>query len=124
MKGLLSTLLLACAAACAFAQAYAARAIRFVASFPPGGGVDLMSRLVAGALAGRVGQPVVVKKRPGASGFLGTAAAIEIAPNGALCRAHVGRAGRGFLPRVPTMLIEHLNRQLRERKAQARRGAA
>lgn len=82
MKGLLATLLLACAAACAFAQAYPAHPIRFVASFPPGGGVDLMSRLVAGALSARVGQPVVVENRAGAVGVLGTAVVARAAPDG------------------------------------------
>ena len=60
---------LAFGAACpALAQEYPAKQIRMVVSFPPGGGSDLIARVVAQKLAGALGQPVVPDNRAGASG--------------------------------------------------------
>jgi len=50
------------------AQEYPAKQIRMVVSFPPGGGSDLIARVVAQKLAGALGQPVVADNRAGASG--------------------------------------------------------
>jgi tripartite-type tricarboxylate transporter receptor subunit TctC len=52
----------------ALAQEYPAKQIRMVVSFPPGGGSDLIARVVAQKLAGGLGQPVVPDNRAGASG--------------------------------------------------------
>lgn len=46
--------------------------IRLVATFPPGGFVDTMTRLIAPVLGGAVGQTVVVENRAGAAGVVGT----------------------------------------------------
>ena len=46
--------------------------IRLVAQFPPGGLVDVVSRLMAPHLSQALGQPVVVENRPGAGGLIGT----------------------------------------------------
>lgn len=70
MKRSLLAVLLAVFTGCAGAQEYPSRPIRFVVNFPPGGGVDLIGRLVANALSPRIGQPVVVENRPGAGGAL------------------------------------------------------
>jgi tripartite-type tricarboxylate transporter receptor subunit TctC len=51
----------------AAAQAWPTRPVSFVSGAPPGGTVDLVARTVAQALAPRLGQPVVVDVRPGAS---------------------------------------------------------
>jgi tripartite-type tricarboxylate transporter receptor subunit TctC len=60
---------LAFGAACpVLAQEYPAKQIRMVVSFPPGGGSDLIARVVAQKLAGALGQPVVPDNRAGASG--------------------------------------------------------
>jgi len=60
---------LACLSALpALAQEYPAKQIRMVVSFPPGGGSDLIARVVAQKLAGALGQPVVPDNRAGASG--------------------------------------------------------
>ena len=52
----------------AWAQEYPARQVRVVLPFPPGGGSDLIARVVAQKLTGTLGQPVVVDNRAGASG--------------------------------------------------------
>ncbi|MES2712514.1 MAG: tripartite tricarboxylate transporter substrate-binding protein [Pseudomonadota bacterium] len=56
--------------------------IRIVAPFPPGGSVDTIARLVQPGLQQRLGVPVVVENRTGASGALGTAAVARAAPDG------------------------------------------
>lgn len=63
-------LLIAGASALAAAQDFPSRPVRFVVSYPAGGGVDTMARLVAPAVSARLGQPVIVENRPGASGLI------------------------------------------------------
>lgn len=46
--------------------------IRLIAQFPPGGLVDVVSRLIAPHLSQALGQSVVVENRPGAGGLIGT----------------------------------------------------
>lgn len=82
MKRLLFALAIAAIAMPAVAQDFPSRPIRFVISFPPGGGVDLMGRLVGNVVSQRVGQPVVVENRTGASGVVGSAAVASAAPDG------------------------------------------
>jgi tripartite-type tricarboxylate transporter receptor subunit TctC len=66
MKRLLLTVMLAIAAAPAFAQ-WPARAVRIVVAYPPGGGIDVLARQLADRLVPLWGQPVVVENRPGGS---------------------------------------------------------
>jgi tripartite-type tricarboxylate transporter receptor subunit TctC len=58
----------------AAAQEWPARTIRIVVGFGPGGGTDIVSRIVAQPLQERLGQAVVVENRPGAGGTLGAEA--------------------------------------------------
>jgi tripartite-type tricarboxylate transporter receptor subunit TctC len=53
-----------------------------VHGFPPGGTVDLVARIVADGLSRRLGQPVVVEGRPGASGITAALQVARAAPNG------------------------------------------
>lgn len=66
----------------AWAQAYPARPLRIVLGFPPGGGVDLVARILAPRLAESLGQQVIVDNRPGANGLIGTEIAAKAAPDG------------------------------------------
>jgi len=67
----------------AAAQAWSpTRPIRLIAPYSPGGGVDTTARLLAGPMAGFLGQPVVVDNRAGAGGSLGAAELARSAPDG------------------------------------------
>ncbi|MGH8661578.1 MAG: Bug family tripartite tricarboxylate transporter substrate binding protein [Burkholderiales bacterium] len=77
-----ATGILALAALPAAAQQYPARPVRFIAPFPPGGGVDIVARTVGEKLGARLGQTVVVDNRPGAGATLGTSLAAKSTPDG------------------------------------------
>ena len=69
-------------AAPAAAQDYPSRAVKIVVSAPPGGGVDIVARVIADRLAKLWGQPFVVENRPGAGGNLGAEAVAQAEPDG------------------------------------------
>jgi len=68
--------------AMAAAQAFPMKSIRLIVTYPPGGGADLMARLVAPKMAAVLGQPVVVENKAGASGQIGAAEVARAAPDG------------------------------------------
>ena len=72
----------ALAAPLAWAQAPASTPIRLIVPFTPGTGIDLIARQIGPRLAERLGRPVVVDNRAGASGNLGTEAVVRAAPDG------------------------------------------
>ncbi len=74
--------ILALSALSALAQQYPTRPIRFIAPFPPGGGVDIVARTVGEKVGVRLRQTVVVDNRPGAGATLGTSLAAKSTPDG------------------------------------------
>ena len=66
----------------ASAQAYPATPIRLIVPVPPGGTFDIVARLVAQALSGRLGQQVVIENRGGAGTNIGTGVVAHAAPDG------------------------------------------
>jgi tripartite-type tricarboxylate transporter receptor subunit TctC len=70
------------AAGYAHAQAYPTRTIRLIVGYSPGGGTDVLSRILARYLSEGFRQPVVVDNRPGAGGILATELAVKAAPDG------------------------------------------
>jgi tripartite-type tricarboxylate transporter receptor subunit TctC len=64
------------------AASYPNRTVKIVVSAPPGGGVDIVARVVADRLSKLWGQPFVVENRPGAGGNVGSEAVANAEPDG------------------------------------------
>ena len=71
---LASTALVMAAPAVARAQAWPTKQIRMIAPYPPGGGVDTVSRAFSEKMSPKLGQTIVVDNQPGAGGTIGAAA--------------------------------------------------
>src|SRR5947208_2226030 len=63
-------------------QPYPSKAINWVVGFPPGGGADGVTRLVAAKVSQNIGQPIVVENRPGASSIIAAQYVARAAPEG------------------------------------------
>jgi len=66
----------------AWAQAYPARPVRWIIGFPPGGGADTVARIIGPWLSERLGQPVIIENRPGASTNIAVQAVVNSPPDG------------------------------------------
>lgn len=66
----------------AIAQSYPSKPVRIIAPYPPGGGVDVLARLVGNVLSKSLGQQFFVENRAGASGRIGTEFAARATPDG------------------------------------------
>jgi tripartite-type tricarboxylate transporter receptor subunit TctC len=75
-------LILFLALACGTANAFPTKPVKIIVAFPPGGGTDIVSRLLAPRLTDLWGQAVVVENRAGASGTIGTEIAARADPDG------------------------------------------
>ena len=70
------------AACAAIAQDYPARPVRIIVTFPPGGGADLLARIIGKQLSEKWGQTVLIDNRPGGDGANGAAAGAKAPPDG------------------------------------------
>ena len=66
----------------AVAQPYPSRPVRLIVPFPPGGSIDMLSRVVGERLAERLGQAFVVENKAGASGAVGAEFVARAPPDG------------------------------------------
>jgi tripartite-type tricarboxylate transporter receptor subunit TctC len=80
MKAFLFAVLFAATAASA--QDWPSKPIRWVVPYPPGGSVDIVSRIMQSRISESLGQPIVIETRGGAGGALGTAEVARSAPDG------------------------------------------
>jgi tripartite-type tricarboxylate transporter receptor subunit TctC len=65
-----------------WAQTYPTRPVRIIAATAPGGGPDILARLMGQRLSQRLGQPFVIENRPGAGTNIGTEAVVRAPPDG------------------------------------------
>jgi tripartite-type tricarboxylate transporter receptor subunit TctC len=72
----------AAALAASAALAWPTKPITFVVPYPPGGGTDVIARIVQEPLSKQLGQPIVIENRGGAGGSIGTNVAAKAAPDG------------------------------------------
>jgi tripartite-type tricarboxylate transporter receptor subunit TctC len=63
-------------------QSYPSRPVRIIAATAPGGGPDILARLIGPWLSGRLGQQFVIENRPGGGSNIGTEAVVRAAPDG------------------------------------------
>jgi tripartite-type tricarboxylate transporter receptor subunit TctC len=120
---LFSTLLLSLFSAAALAQGWPAKPVRIVVAYPPGGGIDVIARQLAGKLSPAWGQPVLVENKPGANTILAADTVAKSAPDGSTLlmtsdatfsiNPHLYAklpydAERGFVPVTMLVLLQQL----------------
>jgi len=64
------------------AQDYPQQNIRIVVSFGPGGGADIIGRILADSMQKKLGKPVIVENKPGAGGIIGNDVVAKATPDG------------------------------------------
>jgi len=78
----LALVALCAAAAGACAQAYPSKPIRMVVGFPPGGGNDIIARMIGAKMQETWGQPVLIDNKPGANSIIAAEYVAKSAPDG------------------------------------------
>jgi tripartite-type tricarboxylate transporter receptor subunit TctC len=79
---LASALILASFAPSGYAQDWPQKSIRIIVAFGPGGGADIIGRILADSLQAKLGRPVVIENKPGAGGIIGNEAVANSEPDG------------------------------------------
>ena len=74
--------LLALSSALAWAQDYPSKLVRMVVGFPPGGGTDVVARILQPRLTELLGQTIVIDNRPGATGTVAAGQVAKSTPDG------------------------------------------
>jgi tripartite-type tricarboxylate transporter receptor subunit TctC len=82
MKKYIAAFCLILTAQSAFAQDWPQRQIRMIVSFGPGGGADIIGRILAEHMQDRFGKPVIVENKPGAGGVIGNDAVAKAQADG------------------------------------------
>jgi tripartite-type tricarboxylate transporter receptor subunit TctC len=82
MRKFLAVLLSALALQAAAQEPYPSRPIRMVVGYAPGGGTDVMARLLSARMSETLGQSVFVENKPGNSGILAAGQVVKSAPDG------------------------------------------
>lgn len=98
------------AAGHADAQAYPAKPVRIVVPYPPGGGNDMLGRLIGQKLSEKWGINPVIDNRPGASGMIGAEAVVKSAPDGytlLLCGAPEAALNVTIFPKMAYDPLRH-----------------
>ena len=83
--------------------------IKLIATFPPGGTADTISRILAPKLSAALGTQVVVENKPGAGGTIGSDLAAKAAPDGyTLVISHASPLGiaPGIYPKLPYDVVK------------------
>jgi len=86
------------------APPYPIKPIRVVLPFPPGGGTDALARIIAPKMNERLGQPLVIDNRPGATGNIAAEIVAKSAPDGytlALTFANILTANKSLYTNIP-----------------------
>jgi tripartite-type tricarboxylate transporter receptor subunit TctC len=68
--------------ALAFAQDYPSKPVRMVVGFPPGGGTDVVARIINPRFSELLGQPLIIENRPGATGTMAAGQVAKATPDG------------------------------------------
>ncbi len=100
----LAATLLAAACGSAVAQAWPNRPVRMVIPWPPGGGADIVGRILAEPLGQALGQTVVVENRGGSNGVIGAEAVARAVPDGYTVMFHSVTShmlNPSFFPKLP-----------------------
>jgi tripartite-type tricarboxylate transporter receptor subunit TctC len=82
LSGIVFLFALALASGAGFAQPFPSKPIRILIGFPPGGGIDIVARILSPKLSESLGQQVIVENRAGANGIIATEIAAKAPPDG------------------------------------------